>query len=68
MSLTVYLAHPLVSSVLIRTTPLPEASLALALATVAGSLVLALGLALLPSRSRFLPRFLRQSTAQTAAR
>lgn len=45
LSLTVYLAHPLVASVLERTTPLPEASLALAFATLALTLVFASALA-----------------------
>ncbi len=45
LSLTVYLAHPLVASVLLRATPLPEASLALALATLALTLVFASALA-----------------------
>ena len=44
LSLTVYVAHPLVSSMLVRATPLAEKSTGLALATVAATLVLALAL------------------------
>lgn len=47
-ALGVYLAHPLVMSVLERTTPLPQASLALALATALGALGLTLALAAAP--------------------
>jgi len=42
LSLGVYLAHPMVAAVLLRVTPLPEASLGLALATLAGALAVAL--------------------------
>lgn len=45
MALTVYLVHPLIASVLTRVTALPEASLALAAATLAGSLAFAASLA-----------------------
>jgi peptidoglycan/LPS O-acetylase OafA/YrhL len=41
LSLTVYLAHPLVASLLLRVTPLPEGSISLLLATLAGSFLLA---------------------------
>jgi len=44
LSLTVYLAHPMVAAILMRATPLPDHSTALALSTVAVTLVLALGL------------------------
>ncbi len=44
LSLTLYLAHPMVIAVLLRVTPLPERSLAMALAAVAGTLLLAAAL------------------------
>lgn len=44
LALTVYLAHPLLAAVLMRATPLPDASLGLALATLAASLLLAMAL------------------------
>ncbi len=52
LSLTVYLSHPLVTSVLTRTTPLPEASLPLALATLTLTLIFASGLAAATSAVR----------------
>lgn len=47
LALTVYLAHPLVISVLLRVTDLPEGSLTLALAVAVGTLALAVAIAAL---------------------
>ena len=44
LSLTLYLAHPMVATILARTTPLAEKSIAMALATLAVTLILALAL------------------------
>lgn len=44
LALTVYLAHPMLAAILLRATPLPEASVALALATLAATLAFALAL------------------------
>lgn len=44
LALTVYLAHPMLAAILLRATPLPEASVALALTTVAATLAFALAL------------------------
>lgn len=41
LSLGVYLAHPMVSALLVRLTPLPQKGLALAICTIFGSLALA---------------------------
>lgn len=44
LSLTLYLAHPMVISILLRVTSIPEASPAMAMAAVTGTILLALGL------------------------
>lgn len=44
LSLTIYLAHPMVMAILMRMTPLPDKSIALALATLMMTLLLALAL------------------------
>lgn len=44
LALTVYLAHPMLAAILLRATPLPEASVALALTTLAATLAFALAL------------------------
>lgn len=51
-ALGVYLAHPLVASVLLRTTPLAHGSAGFALAVLAGALALALALVLVPGPAR----------------
>ena len=59
LSLGVYLAHPLVFSVLSRTTPIPEGSLAIAVLGCIGGLAIALGTqwaAQVPWRPRALAR------------
>jgi peptidoglycan/LPS O-acetylase OafA/YrhL len=51
-SLGVYLSHPLIASILMRTTPLPENSTVFALTTIAGSLALTAALHILFNRPR----------------